>query len=41
MQIEGTMGTLAKAALAALVLAAAVKLMVDRRPWTVLTRQRA
>jgi hypothetical protein len=39
--IEGTMGTLSKAALAALVLAAAAKLMVDRRPWTVLARQRA
>lgn len=41
MLIEGTMGTLSKAALCALVLAAAVKLMVDRRPWSVLTRQRA
>lgn len=30
--IEGTMGTLSKAALCALVLAAAAKLMVDRRP---------
>ena len=41
MLIEGTMGTLSKAALSALVLAAAVKLMVDRRPWRVVMRQRA
>lgn len=41
MLIEGTMGTLWKAALAALVLAAAVRLMVDRRPWRVVARQRA
>jgi predicted ferric reductase len=39
--IEGTMGTLSKAALSALVLAAAVKLMVDRRPWSLLSRQKA
>jgi hypothetical protein len=41
MLIEGTMGTLSKAALAALVLAAAVKLMVDRRPWSLVMRERA
>jgi hypothetical protein len=35
------MGTLSKAALSALVLIAAAKLIVDRRPWSVLTRQRA
>jgi predicted ferric reductase len=39
--IEGTMGTLSKAALSALVLIAAAKLIVDRRPWSALTRQRA
>jgi hypothetical protein len=39
--IEGTMGTLSKAALSALVMAAAMKLMVDRRPWSLLTRLRA
>ena len=38
--IEGTMGTLSKAALLALVLAAAVKVVVDRRPWMGLRRQR-
>jgi len=41
MLIEGTMGTLSKAALSALVLAAAVKVMVDLRSWTLLTRQKA
>ena len=41
MLIEGTMGTLSKAALSALVLAAAAKLMVDRRPRRVVARQRA
>jgi predicted ferric reductase len=41
MLIEGTMGTLSKAALSALVVAAAVKVVVDRRPWTLLTRERA
>ena len=41
MLIEGTMGTLSKAALCALVLAAAAKVMVDRRSWTLLTRQKA
>ena len=41
MLIEGTMGTLSKAALCALVLAAAVKVMVDLRSWTLLTRQKA
>ena len=39
--IEGTMGTLSKVALCALVLAAAVKTMVDRRPWRVVARQGA
>jgi predicted ferric reductase len=39
--IEGTMGTLSKAALSALVLAAAAKLTVDRRPWSLLARLRA
>jgi predicted ferric reductase len=38
MLIEGTMGTLSKAALCALVLAAAVKVMADLRPWSLLTR---
>jgi predicted ferric reductase len=38
MLIEGTMGTLSKAVLCALVLAAAVKVMADLRPWTLLTR---
>ena len=41
MLIEGTMGTVSKAVLSALVLAAAAKLMVDRRPWRVVARQRA
>ncbi len=41
MLIEGTMGTLSKAALCALVLAAAVKVIVDLRSWTLLTRQKA
>lgn len=40
MLIEGTMGMLSKAALSALVLAAAVRLMVDRRPWSLLSRQK-
>ncbi len=39
--IEGTMGTLSKAALSALVVAAAAKVMVDRWPWSLLSRQRA
>ena len=39
--IEGTMGTVSKAALCALVLAAAAKVMADLRAWTVLTRRRA
>lgn len=38
MLIEGTMGTVSKVALCALVLAAAVKVMVNLRPWTVLMR---
>lgn len=41
MLIEGTMGTVSKAALCALVVAAAVKVTVDLRSWTVLTRRRA
>jgi len=41
MLIEGTMGIVSKAALCALVLAAAVKVIVDLRSWTVLTRRRA
>jgi hypothetical protein len=41
MLIEGTMGTLSKAALCALVLAAALKVMIDLRSWTLLTRQKA
>lgn len=40
MLIEGTMGTLSKAALSALVLAAAVTVIVDGRPWTVLSRRK-
>ena len=39
--IEGTMGAVSKAALCALVLAAAAKVMADLRAWTVLTRRRA
>lgn len=39
--IEGTMGVMSKAALCALVLAAAAKVMADLRPWTPLTRRRA
>ena len=38
MLIEGTMGTVSKAALCALVLAAVVKAIVDLRSWTLLTR---
>jgi hypothetical protein len=41
MLIEGTMGTLSKVALSALVLAAAGKVVADRRPWSLLSRQRA
>ncbi len=41
MLIEGTMGTLSKAALCVLVLAAAVKVVVERRPWRVVMRLRA
>ena len=41
MLIEGTMGTLSKAALCALVLAALVKVMVDLRFLTLLTRWKA
>ncbi|MEO0999176.1 MAG: ferric reductase-like transmembrane domain-containing protein [Pseudomonadota bacterium] len=39
--IEGTMGTLSKVVLCALVLAAAAKLMLDIRPWALLRRRRA
>lgn len=39
--IEGTMGAVSKAALCALVLAAAAKVMADLRAWTLLTRRRA
>ena len=39
MLIEGTMETLSKAAICAMVLAAAVMVMVRLRPWTVLTRR--
>jgi predicted ferric reductase len=38
MLIEGTMGTISKAALCTLVLAAVVKVIVDLRSWTLLTR---
>ena len=38
--IEGTMGTTSKAALSALVLAAAAKVIVDLRVWTLVTRGR-
>lgn len=39
--IEGTMGTVSKAALCALVLAAATKVIADLRAWALLTRRRA
>jgi hypothetical protein len=39
--IEGTMGMVSKAALCALVLAAAAKVMADLQPWALLTRRRA
>jgi predicted ferric reductase len=39
--IEGTMGMVSKAALCALVLAAAAKVIADLQSWTVLTRRRA
>ncbi len=38
MLIEGTMGTASKAVLCTLVLAAVVKVIVDLRSWTLLTR---
>lgn len=41
MLIEGTMGTVSKAALCALVVAAVMKVIVDLRSWTLLTRWRA
>jgi predicted ferric reductase len=40
MLIEGTMGTVSKGVLCALVVAAAVKVVVDMRPWAVLTRRK-
>ena len=40
MLIEGTMETLSKAVLCALVLAAAIKVIVHLRPWTVVTRRK-
>ena len=40
MLIEGTMGTVSKAALCALVLAAAVKVIFDVRPWRLPARRR-
>lgn len=41
MLIEGTMGTVSKAALCALALAATVKVLFDLRAWSLLTRRRA
>ena len=41
MLIEGTMGTVSKSALCALVLAAVVKVVIDLRSWTLLTRWKA
>lgn len=41
MLIDGTMGVLSKVALCALALAATVKVLVDLRAWTLLTRRRA
>jgi hypothetical protein len=41
MLIDGTMGPLSKAALCALVIAAWLKVMADRRPWSALARRRA
>lgn len=41
MLIEGTMGTVSKAALCALVLGAVVKVVVDLRSWTLLARWKA
>ena len=40
MLIEGTMGAGSKAALCALVLSATVKVIMDLRTWTLLTRPR-
>jgi predicted ferric reductase len=40
MLIEGTMGTVSKAALCVLVLAATAKVLIDLRVWTRLTRRR-
>jgi len=41
MLIDGTMGTLSKAALCALAFAATIKVLVDLRAWTLLIRRRA
>ena len=41
MLIDGTMGTPSKAALCALALAATIKVLIDLRAWTLLTRRRA
>lgn len=41
MLIEGTMGTISKAVLCTLVVAAAAKVVVDLRVWSVLTRRKA
>ncbi len=41
MLIEGTMGTVSKAALCTLVVAAAAKVIIDLRAWTLLTRWKA
>lgn len=38
--IEGTMGTWSKAALCALAIAATIKVLIDLRSWTLLTRRR-
>ncbi|MEM8852694.1 MAG: ferric reductase-like transmembrane domain-containing protein [Pseudomonadota bacterium] len=41
MLIEGTMGTVSKAVLCALAIAATLKVVIDLRVWTALTRRRA
>jgi len=41
MLIEGTMGIISKATLCALSLAATLKILLDTRPWTYLTRRKA
>jgi hypothetical protein len=40
MLIEGTMGAWSKAALCALAIAATVKVLIDLRCWTLLSRRR-